>query len=41
MGMDFLWIAPPEVAAAERTASGGALSHRVLTQLLALEEMLP
>lgn len=40
MGMDFLWIAPPDVAAAERTASGGALPHPVLTQLLQLEDML-
>jgi HAD superfamily hydrolase (TIGR01549 family) len=40
MGMDFLWIAPPDVAAAERTASGGALPHPVLARLGELEDML-
>jgi len=40
MGMDFLWIAPPAVAAAEEVASGGRLPHPVLAELPALAEFL-
>ncbi len=40
MGMDFLWIAPAETAAAERKTSGGSLPHPVLAELTALAEFL-